>query len=252
MVHRRTIPVSTFVWSILPSIIFQGLFLDSIFYFIRVQGEGSYGTPTGGSIYNNPTLSPIHQFIASRLFCIPIGFAGYGTINIVYNIISLFSVLLLRQTPEQWPPLFNAPWKSTSLTEFWGSRWHQINRIIYLKLGGEPLGYLFGRPGTVMGAFLISAILHDWGMWGLGNGTDFYGAGGFFLLMGVGVVLEGLWRKLTGSRVGGVLGWIWTASWVVGWSGILVESWATHGLLGTVVPKSYYLTHHVLAFIGYS
>lgn len=81
-----------------------------------------------------------------------------------------------------------------------------------------------------MGAFLASGLLHDWGMWGMGHGTDFWGVAGFFLVQGVGVILEGLFRMVVGSRVGGPAGWLWTLVWMVGWSHLLVDGWTTRGL----------------------
>jgi len=84
-----------------------------------------------------------------------------------------------------------------------------------------------------MGSFLASGILHDWGLWGMGRGADFWNVGGFFLVNGVGVVLEGLFRKAAGSRVGGPVGWVWTMVWIIGWSHLLVEAWCTRGLVAS-------------------
>jgi hypothetical protein len=91
-----------------------------------------------------------------------------------------------------------------------------------------------------MGAFLWSAVLHDWGLWGTGRGTDFWGVGGFFLMMGVGCIVETLFKKTTGLKVDGWAGWLWTMSWVVGWGNILIDAYARKGILGnTFMPKEY-------------
>ena len=77
-----------------------------------------------------------------------------------------------------------------------------------------------------MGAFFWSAVLHDFGMWGVGRGTEFWSIGGFFLMHGVGCILEALFKKATGMKVGGWVGWVWTMSWLVGWGHLLVDAYA--------------------------
>ena len=52
--------------------------------------------------------------------------------------------------------------------------------------------------------------MHDLGMWGLGQGTEFRAVGGFFPSMGVGAALEHGFKEVTGCRVGGLWGWAWT------------------------------------------
>ena len=69
---------------------------------------------------------------------------------------------------------------------------------MFVVFGALPRGLLLGRPGALMGAFAVSAVLHDLGVWGLWRGTEFHTVGGFFLLMGVGASGELGFRKLTG------------------------------------------------------
>jgi hypothetical protein len=59
-----------------------------------------------------------------------------------------------------------------------------------------------------VGAFAVSAVFHDVGMWGLRDGTEFPTAGGFFLFIGVGTMLEYGFKEVTGRRVGGLCGWV--------------------------------------------
>jgi hypothetical protein len=99
--------------------------------------------------------------------------------------------------------------------------------------GARPGGTLFGKPGAVVGAFALSAILHHIGLWGSGNGTEFITAGGFFLLMGIGVIIEGGFRRATGLRVQGWLGWSWTMLWTTLWGTFMIDGWARHGVLAT-------------------
>jgi len=37
--------------------------------------------------------------------------------------------------------------------------------------GSRPGGALLGRPGALVGAFAVSGVMHDLGMWGLGQRT---------------------------------------------------------------------------------
>lgn len=83
-----------------------------------------------------------------------------------------------------------------------------------------------------MGAFLVSAVLHDWAMWGLGRGTEFASVGGFFLANGLGIVLEGIYQRVTRTRVDGRVGNAWVLLFVVGSGHLLIDAWARRGIFG--------------------
>ncbi|PSR75642.1 hypothetical protein PHLCEN_2v8933 [Hermanssonia centrifuga] len=155
----------------------------------------------------------------------------------MYHLATLIAFALpgLDQQPSDWPPLSQAPWLSTSLAEFWSKRWHQSFRRSFVQLGGKPLRFLFGRIGGIIGVFLLSGILHDWCIWGMGRGTDFPEIGGFFLLNGVGVILEQVWEQATGRKVEGWLGWLWTMCWMTSTGNLLVDALLRRGLAGGVL-----------------
>ncbi|KAH9955452.1 hypothetical protein BGW80DRAFT_1394174, partial [Lactifluus volemus] len=48
---------------------------------------------------------------------------------------------------------------------------------------------------------------------------------GFFLYMGVGVIME---EKTTGLRVRGFLGWSWAMLWTLLWGMPMLDGWARH------------------------
>lgn len=74
--------------------------------------------------------------------------------------------------------------------------------------------------------------MHDWGLYGLGKGTEFSTVGMFFIMMGVGIVLEGVWEEGFGmGKVRGWKGWVWTMMWTLGWGMRMVDAWARKGLL---------------------
>jgi hypothetical protein len=62
-----------------------------------------------------------------------------------------------------------------------------------------------GGPDTLLGAFGVSVMFHFVGLWG----TVFGSVGAFFVLMGVGGVLERVWWRTTGTRMRSFWGWGW-------------------------------------------
>ncbi|KAF9022345.1 hypothetical protein BDZ89DRAFT_990636 [Hymenopellis radicata] len=148
-----------------------------------------------------------------------------------YVFYGLIGVFACGQDPALWPQLFDAPWRATSLTEFWGKRWHQAFRDMFARAGGRPASGLFGRVGSVLACFLLSGIFHDGVIWGLmGRTRVCCSLTPYFLINGVGVLLEAVWRNTTGNRIGGVLGWIWMMGWLVTWmaatfSGACMDEW---------------------------
>ncbi|KAK0450438.1 uncharacterized protein EV420DRAFT_1563554 [Desarmillaria tabescens] len=139
--------------------------------------------------------------------------------------------------PTEWPPLFDDPWLSTSLSQFWARRWHQALKPVYVSFGGIPLGP--GRVGMVLGSFTTSAVIHYLGVWGMGHRAKFWDSGCLFLVSAIGVLAEGAFRRVFGVRVGGLWGWIWTMAWLLFWSNYLVDAWAQVGMIGaSPFPKS--------------
>ena len=98
-----------------------------------------------------------------------------------------------------------------------------------LNLGGRPFNYLFGRLGGLFGVFLVSGIFHDIELRAYGRGGNSVAVIGFFVMSGVGVVLERVWTKTTGRRVCGVWGWTWTFGWLALWGVWMVDEWAKAG-----------------------
>lgn len=205
---------------------------DALNYIVRDFAPPGVGTPFGGSIFDHH-LPPIKRYAYSTFITAVYGGVFYFALEMAYYSANLLAFLIpgLHQAPKNWPTFSQAPWRATSLADFWGRRWHQANRAMFVALS-TPLTVLFGRAGTVAGAFFFSAILHDWGMWGMGAGTNFLQTAGFFMLMGGGVLLEGYWRTMTGRKVGGALGWLWTAAWMLTFGNILVDGWMKTGLGG--------------------
>lgn len=184
----------------------------------------------GGTIFN-PDLPPLLRYgkVAAMSFICPLGLCT--SFQATYYQFGFIAMTFFGQDAEQWPPIFDQPWNATSLADFWGKRWHQVFKRPFVVCGGIPGALLFGRAGGVIGAFFVSGIMHDFAVWGAGLGTELASVTFFFLMMGVGLVLEGIWRQKTGVKVQGVWGRLWTAAWLFVWASWIVDAWARRGLI---------------------
>ncbi|KAJ7650405.1 membrane bound O-acyl transferase family-domain-containing protein [Roridomyces roridus] len=210
---------------------------DFLQYFCQCFDWEGLGSPNGGSIYDM-SLTPPLRYLRSTTITFFNGLIIYGSIQIGHDLFALIAVLVLRvSSPADWPPIFDSPWLATSLTELWAARWHQIFRQEFVALGGWPLGLVAGRVGAVLGVFSVSGILHFVGLWGMGMADLRVYC--FFLMMGVCVVLEGMWKKMTGRRVGGWPGRIWAWTQILFWAHLYIEPWCLSGIMASVfVPTA--------------
>ncbi|KAI0042860.1 hypothetical protein FA95DRAFT_1547023 [Auriscalpium vulgare] len=213
------------------SLVFKLTIFDAIHYLLQ-HFVPALDRASGTSIFD-PALPPVQRYAQSTLITLGAGLIVYTTVDVLYLAGALAGQLLLGQPAAAWPPLSARPWCATSLADFWGRRWHQFFRRVFVAAGARPLGALLGPAGAVAGAFGVSAVLHDAGMWGLGRGTEFWAVGGFFLVSGAGVLLERAWAGVSRREVRGVAGWAWTMAWTVGWGGLMVDAWARRGLVGS-------------------
>jgi hypothetical protein len=200
--------------------------VDAIHYAL-VLLQPSLWDPAGTSIFN-AALPPVQRTLVAVLTTLGTGSVAALSIDLGYAIAALLGRTLRRDGAARWPTLFNRPWAATSLADFWARRWHALFARQFGTLGGA-LGRLCGARGAlarVLGAFALSALLHDLGSWALGHGADPAHVGGFFVAMGAGVLFE----RVTPWRPAGVLGACWTYVWVVAWGMRLVDSWARAGL----------------------
>jgi hypothetical protein len=231
--ERRTAPDS--IPSIVATLLFNITVYDTTQYLMQ-RICPAINNPTGGGSFFDPNLSffPRNALAAFAGLCG--GIWAYSLVETLYRIATLVGRVLFRQPASVWPPISHRPWLSTSINEYWSIRWHQLFRHVFITFGARPGGALLGRPGAVMGAFAVSAVLHHIAVWGVGNGAEFSTAGGFFLLMGLGANMEVAFEKLTGMRVRGFFGWLWTMSWTLVWGTLMLDGWARHGMLANFFP----------------
>ncbi|KIJ18059.1 hypothetical protein PAXINDRAFT_71482 [Paxillus involutus ATCC 200175] len=221
---------------------------DAAIQGIRMFSPEDFSSSTGGSIYD-PSLPLILQLLRCLNISALTIWMAYFSIEWVYQLQAVLFVTLLQQRPSQWPPLFDSPWLSTSLSDLWGRRWHQMIRHMLLTLGGRPFGYLFGRLGGIIGVFLLSGIFHDIELRSVAQGNSLVVIG-FFVMNGVGIVLERVWKRVCGRRVGGIWGWIWTFSWLALWGVPLVDNWAKAGRFGAeTFPPEFRPTVVLVSFL---
>ncbi|KAJ3481403.1 hypothetical protein NLI96_g7681 [Meripilus lineatus] len=197
------------------------------------------GTPPGGSIYY-PHLSPFpRHLLAFALTTFAGGFGLLSSMIMEYAALSVFAVAVLGHSPTSWPPLFDNPWASTSVHDFWARRWHQGLRRTFLVLGGYPGQWIAGRAGLIIGTFLASGLYHEWSMYLVNRGVD-HRVTLFFAVQPIGLFIEKAFTRFTGRKVSGPFGWIWTFLFVVGTGQLCIDSWLTRGLAASppIIPYS--------------
>jgi len=172
-----------------------------------------FGTPKGGSVFIH-TLPWAHRYLLSTFYHILTGCMVIYMFELVYSICTLIAVGIFAQSPEEWPPIFNNPFASESLHEFWGVRWHQILRRVFFLFGGFP-GYLIAERlglskgrGLLFGTFIASGFYHELPLYALGHGID-YRMPAFFILQAFFMLGERKWKRVTGHPVRGWLGRVW-------------------------------------------
>ena len=225
----RTGPPPPSLAAVCIKIIFKLTVYDAAHYIIQ-STRPSVDTAAGDTIFD-PRLDPLPRAAFAALLTLLGGIVVYTTVDAYYHIVTLVGRVLLRQPATDWPALSARPWMATSIVDFWGFRWHQFFRHTFVTFGARPGGALLGRVGVVLGGFGVSALVHCIGFWGLGRGMENCGDGVFFGFMGVGAVLEGIWQRTTGMRVGGFWGWVWTMAWTLTWGTFLLDGWARNGMI---------------------
>lgn len=209
---------SAFLAATLRSLAINYLVLDIIESIIKVLPNG-IGTVHGGSMFLPPTLiaTPWARYAVSTFVHLLTGSALMAGFQMVYELIVLIAVGLFNSPPASWPPLMDSPFTADSMHSFWGRRWHQLLRRPLVVLGGIPASWIAGDIGLLCGTFLASGAFHEGAMTAMDRGVDLKGFL-FFAIQGPILILERLWRQVTGRRVHGWLGrlWVYTVIFILG------------------------------------
>jgi membrane bound O-acyltransferase family protein len=209
---------------------------DAAHYVVQLI-RPSVSRPEGDTIFDENLRLVPRLFLASCISLCGV-IVIYSSVEVMYQVCALFSQIVLGQSAAQWPRISDRPWMSTSVTEFWGKRWHQFFRHLFVVYGARPGKRIAGWYGSIMGAYVVSAIMHVLGLWGLGRGTEFTHTGGFFVMIGFASILERKWKQWTGKDVAGVFGMLWAAMWQMIWGLGMVDAWTRRGIVANeFLPK---------------
>ena len=201
-----------FVWATTRRLISSYLTLDVLDSLWKLLPL--FQDPYGRSIYLEQFAQP-KKFFISLAIHIYSGYVLREMFLVVYLSCTLFGVAILNNPPQAWPPIFDSPYRSTSLHRFWAAGWHQILRRTFMVCGGLP-GEWVGRKlglrkglGLLVGTFLGSSLYHEAPFYILNRGGFDWRMPGFFMMHGFFVFVERVWRRTTGRMVGGWNGWVW-------------------------------------------
>ncbi|KAI0033617.1 hypothetical protein K488DRAFT_47289 [Vararia minispora EC-137] len=220
----------------LTTFVLDVVYVDALLYIAQLNHPAP-NTVFGDSIFDPnfpPALCLIRACITAALTIYVLMFM----LDLAYNFAAIVGRLFLGQTAWDWPPIFDEPWLSHSLAEFWGRRWHRVLRRMFIQLGSRPGRALGGRAGAVLGAFFVSTVLHVWSIWGMGGGFAFLPTAVFFMTLGLGTVLEEIFTAQTGWKVAGFSGWAWCHTVMVLSGLMMTDDWTRRGLLASdILPN---------------
>jgi hypothetical protein len=204
-IERRPLDHYAFLRATAVSTLKHFLIFDALDSFIKLIPE--VGSPQGGTIFK-PDLPIPQRYILSTAIHLATGSCLISGFEMVYGFITIFALTVLSSTPEMWPPIMDDPWKPDSLHIFWAKRWHQVLRETFFVYGGFLGKWLAGNIGMLFGTFIGSGIYHEFAAYALGKGFDWH-VMLFFALQAPLLVIEKLWYRVTGRRVGGIYGRLW-------------------------------------------
>jgi hypothetical protein len=212
-IPKETKPLarSPFLRATLRSFASNYILLDFLNFLVKLfPGVGSF---SGGSIFYASLPWPQRYAVSTTIHFLT-GCSIYTGFAFVYDLITLFGVYILHNPPASWPPVFFRPFTADSLHSFWSKRWHQTLRHVFLVYGGYPIRRLFSLLSlpsdlaVVLGVFTVSGLYHECGMYTMGHGLQ-WRVPVFFALQAPLLVLERLFRRVTGRTVSGMWGVVW-------------------------------------------
>jgi hypothetical protein len=203
--EERPLERTSFLFATLISFVKNYLVFDLLESFIKLVPE--VGTPYGGTIFK-AELPFFYRYALSTAIHVATGSCILAGFKLIYDLVTIFSVLFLGSPPSSWPPVMDHPWRSDSLHSFWSKRWHQVLRETFFIFGGFPGRIIAGNIGMLFGTFIGSGLYHECAAYALGRGFDTL-VPLFFALQAPLLLCEKVWQRCTGYRVGGWYGRLW-------------------------------------------
>jgi alginate O-acetyltransferase complex protein AlgI len=135
----------------------------------------------------------------------------FGLVLLLHFGVFHLAVLAWQAAGVEARPIMRAPVLATSLSDFWSNRWNLAFRQLAHDLVLRPWHRRLGMAGAGLAAFVASGLAHELVI-SLPAGAGYGLPTVYFVVQGVGVLME---RSRLGRRVGlarGVRGWFFTAA----------------------------------------
>ncbi len=219
---------------------------------VLADGIAPYATDVFDAAALGANLTLIEAWAGTMAYTLQIYFDFSGYSDMACGLGRMFGIIL--------PINFNSPYRSTSIIEFW-RRWHMtlsrfLKDYLYITLGGNRRGYQ-RQLVNVMIVMLLGGLWH-------GAGWTFVVWGG---LHGIFLVINHLWRELTGRLHWKPSGAHWTVvSWgltilvvMIAWVPFRADTFEAaftmyrgmFGLNGVVLPPELAALNQIFAAFGF-
>lgn len=157
-----------------------------------------------------------------------------------------FMAVIFNRNKDEYPFFIDSVHKSFNLTIFWSRWWHSCLRHTLIEAGTRPAytivafiekNYLnrksneMAKAVGVLSAFFLSGLVHEFGLWFATHLDWSFRTTTFFLSQGVAILLEGLFTRFTGRRVGGFPAWAFALIWGLFWLQPMVDVCIEHGII---------------------
>ncbi|OCF31021.1 hypothetical protein I316_07292 [Kwoniella heveanensis BCC8398] len=215
--HTHVQPFHTYAWHLRHHLIrlLSNLIIADILFYLTIKlslltSDRSYPVlrQTISLSYGIPPL------VTDGLMCLSQGISTYSGMQILWHGLAFLGVGSGLWIGEEWPELMDRPWLAESCNEFWGRRWHQILRepiafmLSFLLPASTPRGVYYAS------FFIVSGLIHCPLHFPLSKSFHLLPFFTTFTLYGIGCMLERACKRITGQKVGGCGGEMWTWCWL--------------------------------------
>lgn len=182
--------------------------------------------------FSEPLQLGVHIAIFATLQSLPQIFPTVLAFEVQLAIYILWTSIQLLVRYKSSPALFGPLYKADSLTGFWSETWHNAFASPCTSLAYAPLRQTLPRYGVplpiaraagVLGAFALMGAFHMYALAPILDHEGLYRIGMFFVLNGLGTVVEALIWGTRRHWVKAVLAWAFettVASWAAAGCGI--------------------------------